>query len=69
MKNIWTCMKVFSQIVSATSFNENSDLSTTYLGRVDKGSNSKLKTEESFPISEHGYTSGNFYMRQSVNYY
>ena len=28
----------------------------TYLGRVDKGSNSKLKAKESFPISEHGYT-------------
>ena len=46
------------EIVSATRFNENSDLSTTYLGRVDKGSNSKLKAEESFTISEHGYTSG-----------
>ena len=29
-----------------------------YLGRVDKGSNSKLRAKESFPISEHGYTSG-----------
>ena len=47
-----------SEIVSATRFNENSDLSTTYLGRVDQGNNSKLKAEESFPISEHGYTSG-----------
>ena len=40
-----------SEIVSATRFNENSDLRTTYLGRVDKGSNSKLRAEESFPIS------------------
>ena len=47
-----------SEIVSATRFDENSDLSTTYLGRVDKGSNSKLRAQESFPISEHGYTSG-----------
>ena len=47
-----------SEIVSATRFNENSDLSTTYLGRVDRGSISELKAEESFPISEHGYTSG-----------
>ena len=45
-------------IVSATRLDENSDLSTTYLGRVDKGSNSKLKAEEPFPISEHEYTSG-----------
>ena len=46
------------EIVSATRFNENSDMSTMYLGRVDKGSNSKLRAEESFPISEHGYTLG-----------
>ena len=37
---------------------KNSDLSTTYLGRVDKRDQHKLKVEESFPISEHGYTSG-----------
>ena len=43
--------------MSTTRFDENSDLSTTYLGRVDKGSNSKLRAEESSPISEHGYTS------------
>ena len=47
-----------SEIVSATSFNENSNLSTTDLGRVDRGSNRKLKAEESFPISEHGYATG-----------
>ena len=47
-----------SEIVSVTRFNENSNLCTTYLGRVDKGSNSKLRAEESFPISGHGYTSG-----------
>ena len=47
-----------SEIVSATRFDENSDLSTTYLGRVDKENKDKLKAEESFPISEHWYTSG-----------
>ena len=34
------------EMVSATRFDENSDLSTMYLDRVDKGSNSKLKAEE-----------------------
>ena len=48
-----------SEIVSATRFYENSDLSTMYLGRVDEGSNSTLRAEELFPISEHWYTSGN----------
>ena len=47
-----------SEIVSYNRFDENSDLSMTYLGRVDKENHSKLKAEESFPISEHGYTSG-----------
>ena len=46
------------EIISTTRFNENSDLSTMYLGRVDKQRNNKLKVEESFPISEHGCTSG-----------
>ena len=45
-------------IVSSNRFDKNSDLSTTYLGRVDKRDQHKLKAEESFPISEHGYTSG-----------
>ena len=39
-------------------FNENSGLSMTYLGRSDKARNDKLKAEESFPITEHGYMSG-----------
>ena len=47
-----------SEIVNTTRFNENSDLSMTYLGRSNKTRNDKLKVEESFPISEHGYTSG-----------
>ena len=46
------------EIVNTSRFNENSDLSTTYFGRSDKASMNKLKVEESFPISEHGYTTG-----------
>ena len=47
-----------SEIVNTVRFDENSDLSTTYLGRSDKARNDKLKAEESFPISEHGHTLG-----------
>ena len=47
-----------SEIIANTRFNDNSDLSMTYLGKSDKARNDKLKAEESFPISEHGYTSG-----------
>ena len=49
---------IHSKIVSSNTFDENSDLSTTYLGRVDKKDQHKLKTEESFSISEHAYTLG-----------
>ena len=48
-----------SDIVSSSRFDENSDISTTYLGRTGhKESQDKLKAEESFPISEDGYTLG-----------
>ena len=49
---------IHSEIVSSNRFDENSDLSTTYLGKVGKENQLMLKIEESFPISEHGYTSG-----------
>ena len=46
-----------SDIVSSNQFDENSDISTTYLGQKEqKGSQNKLKVDESFPISESGYT-------------
>ena len=48
---------IHSEIVSSNRFDKNSDLSKTYLGRVDKR-DQQLKAEESLPISEHGDTSG-----------
>ena len=47
-----------SETVNTTRFDENSDLSTMYLGKSDKARNDKLKVEESFPISEHWYMLG-----------
>ena len=50
---------IHSEIVSSNRFDENSDLSTTYLGKIENGGNqAKLKAEELFPISENGYTFG-----------
>ena len=49
---------IHSEIVNTTTFDENSDLSTTHLGRSDRSKNDKFKAEESFPISEHGYATG-----------
>ena len=48
-----------SDVVSSTRFDKNSDISTTYLVKIDHQKNQdKLKAEESFPISENGYTLG-----------
>ena len=41
-----------SEIISTMRFDENSDLSTTYLGKADRSKNNNIKAEESFPISE-----------------
>ena len=46
------------EVLSTTRFDESSDLSTTYLGRIDMTRASKMKVEEKFPISEQGYTIG-----------
>ena len=49
---------IWSEILSTTRFDKNSDLSTTYLGKVNTAKASKIKAEESFLISEQGYTMG-----------
>ena len=48
---------IHSDMVSSNRFDENSDISTTYLGKTENNKD-KLKVEESFPISENGYTLG-----------
>ena len=47
---------VKSEIVDTTRFDENSDLSTTYLGKVNMTQEKDLIVEERFPISKLGYT-------------
>ena len=48
-----------SDILSSNRFDENSDISMTYLGKIgQEESQNTLKAEESFPISENGYTLG-----------
>ena len=46
---------VQSAVLSTTRFDENLDLSTTYLGEIDMTRASEFKAEEKFPISEQGY--------------
>ena len=47
-----------SEVISTTRIDENSDFSTTYLGRADITRTSKVIVEEIFPISEQGYMVG-----------
>ena len=49
---------VQSEISQETRFDESTDLSTTYLGKVDQTRKSVIRAEESFPISGQGYTLG-----------
>ena len=50
---------IHSDIVCSNRFHENSDINTTYLGKTENKENQdKLKAEESFPMSESGYTLG-----------
>ena len=49
---------VFAEVVTTNRFDENVDLSTTYLGKIDMKREDTMKAEESFPISEQGFVIG-----------
>ena len=49
---------IMSEILNTTRFNENYDLSTTYLGKSNMTQEDNLMTEEMFSITEQGYTVG-----------
>ena len=45
-------------MVYTKRFDENSDLSTTYLGQTKMTRDTKIKAEEKFPITGQSFTSG-----------
>ena len=49
---------VFAEVVTTNRFNENVDLSTMYLGKIDMKREDIMKAEESFPILEQGFVMG-----------
>ena len=49
---------VYAEVISTNRFDEDADISTTYLGQVNMTGNIEVKTEESFPITARGYTRG-----------
>ena len=50
--------EIYAEIVMKSRFDENVDLSMTYLGRVDMKREEVMKAEESFPISKQGFVMG-----------
>ena len=49
---------VYAEMVYANKFNENSDLSTTYLGQTKMMRDTKIKTKKRFPVTGQGFASG-----------
>ena len=50
--------EVHAKVVTRNRFDENVDLSMTYLGRINMKREEVMKAEESFPISEQGFVMG-----------
>ena len=50
---------IYAEISQATRFDESTDLSKTYLGKIDMTREQVIKAEEKFPISGQGYPNGN----------
>ena len=49
---------IYAEVVMTSRFDENADLSTTHLGRIDMKRDEVMKAEESFPISEQEFVMG-----------
>ena len=50
--------EIYAEVVTMNKFDENIDLSTTYLGKIGMKREDVMKAEESFPISEQGFVMG-----------
>ena len=49
---------MYVEVISTDRFDEDMDLSTTYLGQVDMTRSTEVKAEDNFPITVQGYTKG-----------
>ena len=49
---------VYVEVISTNRFDEDTDLSTTYLGQVDMSGKTEVKAEESFAMNAAGHTRG-----------
>ena len=51
---------IYAEMVYANKFNENSDLSTKYLGQTKMTGDTRIKAEERVPITGQGFASENY---------
>ena len=49
---------IYAEVVTTSRFDENVDLGTRYLGRIDMKRDEVMKAEVSFPISKQGFVMG-----------
>ena len=49
---------IYIETSQVTGFDESTDLSTTYLGKIDMTRDMIIKVEEKFSISRQGYANG-----------
>ena len=49
---------IYAEIISSNRFDEDTDLSTTYLRQADMIRDTEVKAKENFPITAQGYTKG-----------
>ena len=49
---------VYAEVISTNRFDEDTDLSTTYLGQVDMSRKTEVKAEISFAMNAAGHTRG-----------
>ena len=60
--------EIYAEEVTTNRFDENVDLSTTYLGKIGMRREDIMKADESFPISEQGFVMGRYQMERNVIY-
>ena len=51
---------VYAEVISTNRFDEDTDLSTTYLGQVDMSRKTEVKAEESFAMNVAGHQEENY---------
>ena len=49
---------VYAEVISTNRFDEDTDLSTTYLGQIGMSRKTEIKAEESFAMNAAGHTTG-----------